>query len=113
MTLFVFIKSKLNLFLVPYVPYNIYITLLTLDVYVEELSNIRPLLQYLENNSNKMHCIPLPQYFFSTYYSQPYFRLKELDKLMHYMVPLFFYTYNFVIEEVLHYIEELYKFYHK
>ena len=32
---------------------------------------------------------------------------------MHYMVPLFFYTYNFVIEEVLHYIKELYKFSHK
>ena len=32
---------------------------------------------------------------------------------MHYMVPLFFYTHNFVIEEVLHYIEELYKFSHK
>src|SRR6202011_2840924 len=78
-----------------------------------ELPNIRPLLQYLENDSNKMHCIPLPQYFFSTYYSQPYFGLKELDRLMHYMVPLFFYTHNFVIEEVLHYIEELYKFSHK
>ena len=51
--------------------------------------------------------------FFSTYYSQPYFRLKELDKLMHYMVPLFFCTHNFVIEEVLYYIEELYKFSHK
>jgi hypothetical protein len=32
---------------------------------------------------------------------------------MHYMVPLFFYTHNFVIEEVLHYIKELYKFYNK
>jgi hypothetical protein len=34
---------------------------------------------------------------------------------MHYMVPLFFlYTQrNFVIEEVLHYIKELYKFSHK
>ena len=32
---------------------------------------------------------------------------------MHYMVPLFFYTHNFVIEEVLHYIKELYKFSHK
>ena len=32
---------------------------------------------------------------------------------MYSMVPLFFYTHNFVIEEVLHYIEELYKFSHK
>jgi hypothetical protein len=32
---------------------------------------------------------------------------------MHYMVPLFFYTHNFEIEEVLHYIKELYKFSHK
>ena len=32
---------------------------------------------------------------------------------MHYMVTLFFYTHNFVIEEVLHYIKELYKFSHK
>ena len=38
--------------------------------------------------------------FYSTYYSQPYFRLKQLDKLMHNMVPLLFYTYNSVIEEV-------------
>jgi len=32
---------------------------------------------------------------------------------MHYMVPLLFYTHNFVIEEVLHYIKELYKSSHK
>jgi hypothetical protein len=32
---------------------------------------------------------------------------------MHYMVPFIFYTHNFVIEEVLHYIKELYNFYHK
>ena len=53
---------------------------------------------------HKMHCIPLPQYVFSTYYFQPYFRLKHLDKLMHYMVPLFFYTHTLVIEEDLYYI---------
>jgi hypothetical protein len=29
------------------------------------------------------------------------------------MVPLFIYTHNFVIKEVLHYIKELYKFSHK
>ena len=29
------------------------------------------------------------------------------------MVPLFFYTHNFVIEEVLHYTKELYKISHK
>ena len=32
---------------------------------------------------------------------------------MHYMAPLIFYTHNFVIKEVLYYIEELYKFSHK
>ena len=32
---------------------------------------------------------------------------------MHYMVPLFLYTYNFVIQEVFHYIKELYKFSHE
>ena len=32
---------------------------------------------------------------------------------MHYMVLLFFYTHNFGIEEVLHYIKELYSFYQK
>ena len=32
---------------------------------------------------------------------------------MHYMVLLFFYTHNFVIEEDLHYIEELDKSSHK
>ena len=31
---------------------------------------------------------------------------------MLYMVPFFFYTHNFVIEEVLHYIKELCKFSH-
>ena len=53
--------------------------------------------------------------FFSTYYSQPCFRLKYLDNLMHYMVPFFFYiyTHNFVIEEVLHHNKELCKFSHK
>jgi hypothetical protein len=60
-----------------------------------------------------MHYIPLPQYIFYIYYSQPYFKLKWLDKLMHYMVPLYFYTHNFVIEEVIHYIKELYNFSHK
>ena len=29
------------------------------------------------------------------------------------MVPLFFYTHNFGIEEVLHYIKELYELSHK
>ena len=28
------------------------------------------------------------------------------------MIPLFFYIHNFVIEEVLHYIKELYEFSH-
>ena len=32
---------------------------------------------------------------------------------MHYVVPLVYYTRNFVIEEVLHYIQEFYKFSHK
>ena len=39
---------------------------------------------------HRMHCIPLPQFFSSTYNPQSYFRLKELDKLMHYMVPCLF-----------------------
>jgi hypothetical protein len=29
------------------------------------------------------------------------------------MVPLFYYTHQFVIKEVLHYIKELYNFFHK
>ena len=29
------------------------------------------------------------------------------------MIPLFFYIHKFVIEEVLHYIKELYEFSHK
>ena len=32
---------------------------------------------------------------------------------MHYMVPLLLYTHNFVIEEVFHYIKELYEFSHR
>jgi hypothetical protein len=32
---------------------------------------------------------------------------------MHYILPLFFYTHNFVIEDFLHHIKELYNIPHK